>query len=84
MSERPSFWFDKPEQFGGMLLELRQMRGMTQRDVCKKMAVDMDPTHMGSYENGHTMPNLRRMIDILAAHGYVFMAVPREHVQADE
>lgn len=79
--ERQSFWLQKPEQFGGLLLDLRQMRGWTQRDVCKRMEADMDPTHMGSYERALTMPNLRRMLDILAAHDYVIMAVPRESVE---
>ncbi len=44
----------------------------------------MDPTHMGAYENARTMPNLRRMLDILSAHDYVIMAVPREEVEGGE
>lgn len=75
---RPSFWFDTPEQFGGLLLDLRQMRGLTQRQVCALMVSDMDPTHMGTYERGKVLPNLARAIDLLGAHGYVFMVVPRE------
>lgn len=77
---RPSFWLSEPDQFGGLLVDLRKMRGWTQRDVCNRMKADMDPTHMGSYENAKTMPNLRRMLDILEAHNYVLMAVPREEV----
>lgn len=80
---RPSFWLQDPEQFGGLLVDLRKLRGWTQADVVRRMKATMDPTHMGAYENARTMPNLRRMLDILSAHDYVIMAVPREEVEGD-
>lgn len=78
---RPSFWLSSPEQFGGLLVDLRKLRGWTQADVVRNMQVAMDPTHMGAYERARTMPNLRRMLEILSAHDYVIMAVPREDVE---
>lgn len=78
---RPSFWLQEPEQFGGLLLDLRKMKNWTQADVVRSMKVQMDPTHMGSYENARTLPNLRRMLELLQAHDYVIMAVPREDVE---
>jgi hypothetical protein len=72
-----------PNQFGGLILDLRKMRGWTQADVVRNMPAPMDPTHMGTYENAKTIPNLTRALEILAAHGYVLMAVPREDVEDD-
>lgn len=75
-TSRPTMYLTKKGDIGPALRQIRVSQGLTQLDVASAAA--MDPTHMGSYERNHTVPTTWKLLQILAAHRYVLVAMPIE------
>lgn len=73
---RPTLYVRRPEDIGPAIKDLRIAHDVSQTDVAE--AVGMHQSHMGTYERSRVIPNSRRLLEILASHGYVLAFIPRE------
>lgn len=73
---RPTIYLTDKKHIGPGLKQIRVSQGLIQRDVAS--AANMDPTHIGDYENNHTVPTTWKLLQLMKAHGYAVVLVPLE------
>jgi transcriptional regulator with XRE-family HTH domain len=73
---RPTLYVARVEDIGPALKDLRRSEDVSQADLSR--AIDLHPSHMGTYERSRVIPNSRRLLEIILAHHYVIGFVPRE------
>lgn len=72
---RPTLYIARPEDIGPALKDLRLTFDVSQRDHAE--AIDMHPSHVGSYERGTVIPRGDQLLRLLSAHDYVIAFVHR-------
>ena len=73
---RPTLYVGRAEDIGRALKDLRVAEDVTQTDLAQ--AIGIHQSHMGTYERSTTIPNSRRLLEILRAHKYVIAYIPEE------
>lgn len=73
---RPTLYVSRPEDYGPALKDLRLAHDVSQIDFAE--AIEMHPSHVGSYERGTVIPRGDQLLRLLAGHNYVVALVPRE------
>lgn len=66
---RPTLYIARPEDIGPALKDLRMAFQVSQRDHAE--AINMHPSHIGSYERGTVIPRGDQLLRLLSAHDYV-------------
>lgn len=64
------------KQIGEMIREVRERRGLTQRDLAK--IANTSPASICSYKKGRMQPNATSLINLMGAMNYVVVFRPRE------
>lgn len=73
---RATLYVGRVEDYGPALKDLRESEGVSQHDHAD--AIQMHPSHIGSYERGTVIPSGRQLLRLLKGHNYVIALVPRE------
>lgn len=75
---RPTLYIVRTEDIGPALKDLRVALDVSQRDHGE--AIEMHPSHIGSYERGTVIPRGDQLLRLLAGHDYVLAFVHKSQM----